>query len=97
MNVIDLQTKIKDDLAQIIPENLPIIAEFIEFIKLKQGTNLGESINYRPASEKPILSDDLRRQKVSLNLSLLMDKASEEAQNNGLTPEILQNILNEDE
>lgn len=55
MNVIDLQNKIKDDLAQISPENLAIIAEFIEFIKVKQGINLGESINYRPASGKSIL------------------------------------------
>lgn len=42
--------------------------------------------------------DDLERiQKASLNLSLLMDKASQEAQSNGLTLEILQDILNEDE
>jgi hypothetical protein len=105
MNVIDLQDKIKDDLAQINPENLPIIAVFIEFIKSKQGQNLGASINYPSASEKSIfrdnkqsLGDDLdRREKASLNLSLLMDKASEEAQSNGLNPDILQGILDEDE
>lgn len=55
MNVIDLQDKINKDLAQISPENLQIIAEFIEFIKSKQELNLGESINYRPASGKSIL------------------------------------------
>ncbi|MBD2483491.1 hypothetical protein [Planktothrix sp. FACHB-1365] len=37
------------------------------------------------------------KKKASDNLSKLMDQASEEAQANGLTPEILEEILNEDE
>lgn len=105
MNTVDLQNKIKNDLTEISPENLQVIAEFIEFIKSKQGLNLGKSINSLPVSEKSILRDNRRclendlekKQKASLNLSLLMDKASDEAQSNGLTPDILQYILNEDE
>jgi hypothetical protein len=38
-----------------------------------------------------------RRQEVSAKLSVIMDKASDEAQNNGLTPEVLESILTEDE
>lgn len=37
------------------------------------------------------------KKKASDNLSKLMDQASEEAQANGLTPEILEEILSEDE
>ncbi|MGI0483185.1 hypothetical protein ACN4EE_20695 [Geminocystis sp. CENA526] len=55
MNVLELQNKIKDDLAEISIENLKIIAKFVEFIKSEQGINLEESINYRPASGKSIL------------------------------------------
>ncbi|MEL0591959.1 hypothetical protein [Planktothrix agardhii] len=38
-----------------------------------------------------------RKAKASDNLSKLMDQASEEAQARGLTPEILEKILNENE
>ncbi|CAD0220359.1 conserved hypothetical protein [Planktothrix agardhii] len=38
-----------------------------------------------------------RKAKASDNLSKLMDQASEEAQSNGLTSEILEEILNENE
>lgn len=38
-----------------------------------------------------------KKAKASDNLSKLMDQASEEAQANGLTPEILEEILSEDE
>ncbi|WP_036833772.1 hypothetical protein [Planktothrix agardhii] len=38
-----------------------------------------------------------RKAKASDNLSRLMDQASEEAQSNGLTSEILEEILNENE
>ncbi|MBE9141712.1 hypothetical protein [Planktothrix mougeotii] len=37
------------------------------------------------------------KKKASDNLSRLMNQASEEAQANGLTPEILEKILSEDE
>lgn len=40
--------------------------------------------------QNKIKNDLERKQKASLNLSLLMDKASDEAQSNSLTPDILQ-------
>ncbi|MDY6805196.1 MAG: hypothetical protein SXA11_15505 [Cyanobacteriota bacterium] len=38
-----------------------------------------------------------RRQEAVKELQNLMDRASEKAQSNGLTPEILESILNEDD
>lgn len=55
MNIVKLKNKINENLGEISPENLKVIAEFIEFIKSKQELNLGESINYRPASGRSIL------------------------------------------
>jgi hypothetical protein len=37
-----------------------------------------------------------RRQEAAKRLRILMDRASEKAQKNGLTPEILESILNDD-
>jgi hypothetical protein len=55
MTNIDLQQQITKDLSTISPNNLKILAEFIQFLKQKQETNLSEPINYRPASGRSIL------------------------------------------
>ncbi|GEM_PF-6828143 len=39
MNQLELTEKINQDLSQITPNNLKIIAEFVQFIKQKQETN----------------------------------------------------------
>jgi hypothetical protein len=46
-----------------------------------------------PQIQHPSLELEEKRKEAAKRLSILMDKASEEAQANGLTPEILQEIL----
>lgn len=55
MNPTKLREKIYQNLSEISPENLKIVAEFIEFIKQKQEEKSSETINYRPASGRSIL------------------------------------------
>ena len=55
MNNLDLQEQITQELSTISPDNLKIIAEFVQFRKQKQQTNLLEPINYKPASGRSIL------------------------------------------
>lgn len=55
MNNLDLQEQITQELSTINPDNLKIIAEFVQFLKQKQQTNLSEPINYKPASGRSIL------------------------------------------
>jgi len=55
MNQIELQEKITRDLSTISPDNLKIIAEFVQFIKQKQEIKFSEPMNYRPASGRSIL------------------------------------------
>jgi hypothetical protein len=55
MNNLELQEQITQDLSKISLDNLKIIAEFVQFLKQKQETNLSEQINYRPASGRSIL------------------------------------------
>jgi hypothetical protein len=38
MSNINLRQEIEENLSQISPDNLKVIAEFVEFIKQKQGT-----------------------------------------------------------
>ncbi len=55
MNNLELQQKINKELSKISPDNLKIIAEFVQFIKDKQEVNLSQPTNYRPASGRSIL------------------------------------------
>jgi len=55
MNTIELRQKIEHNLLKISPENLKVIDEFVEFLKQKEQTNLGKTINYREASGGSIL------------------------------------------
>ena len=55
MNTIELRHKIEQNLSDISPENLQMIAEFVEFIKHKQETKISENITYKPASGRSIL------------------------------------------
>ena len=57
MNTIQLREQIEETLLEISPENLKIIAEFVEFVKDKQAKNQSslEAINYKPASGRSIL------------------------------------------
>lgn len=63
MNDLELRQKIEQNLLTILPENLKLIDEFVEFIKYKQENkqenkqeiSLVESKNYRPASGRSIL------------------------------------------
>ena len=55
-----------------------------------------ELMSEKQLSEMLILAKNIR-QKSSDKLSKLMDKISEKAQARGLTPEILEEILNENE
>jgi hypothetical protein len=55
MNTIELRQKIEQNLAEISPENLKIVAEFVEFMKNKELINSAEIINYKPASGRSIL------------------------------------------
>lgn len=55
MNTIELRQKIEDNLLKISAENLKVIDEFVEFLKEKEQTNLGKTINYREASGRSIL------------------------------------------
>ena len=59
MNNLDLRQQIEKDLLEISPDNLKIIANFVEFIKEKQETtqpNLSVKLADKPASERSILS-----------------------------------------
>ncbi len=56
MNNLDLQQQITQDLSSISADKLKIIAEFVQFIKQEQETDLSGVINYRPASRRSILS-----------------------------------------
>lgn len=40
MNSVELRQKIEQNLLTILPENLKVIDEFVEFIKYKQETSL---------------------------------------------------------
>ena len=55
MNSLDLQQQINQDLSEINPDNLKIIAEFVQFIKHKQKSISSQQINYRPSSGNSIL------------------------------------------
>ena len=57
MNTIELRQQIEKNLSEISPDNLQIIAEFVEFIKDKQERIQSTSfaINYKPASGRSIL------------------------------------------
>jgi len=55
MNNLDLRQQISQELSTISPDNLRIIAEFVQFLKQKQQTNLSEPINYKPALGRSIL------------------------------------------
>jgi hypothetical protein len=57
MNTIELRQQIEKNLSEISPDNLKIIAEFIEFIKGKQESTQAapEAITYKPASGRSLL------------------------------------------
>ena len=57
MNTIELRQQIEQNLSEISPDNLKIIAEFVEFIKDKQERIqlTSSSITYKPASGRSIL------------------------------------------
>ncbi len=55
MNNLELQQQINKELSNISPDNLKILAEFVQFIKNKQEINLSRSTNYRPPSGRSIL------------------------------------------
>ena len=59
MNTLDLRQQIEKNLVEISPDNLKIIANFVEFIKEKQETtqpNSSVKVAYKPASRRSILS-----------------------------------------
>ncbi|MGK7874534.1 MAG: hypothetical protein AB4426_14870 [Xenococcaceae cyanobacterium] len=57
MNTSELRQQIEKKLSEISPDNLKIIAEFVDFIKEKQEKNksTSEAITYKPASGRSIL------------------------------------------
>ncbi len=58
MNTLDLRQQIEKNLSDVSPDNLEIIADFVEFIKDKQETiqpNSLAAIAYKPASGHSIL------------------------------------------
>ncbi len=55
MNNLELQQQINQELSKISPDNLKIIAEFVQFIKDKQEINSSKPSNYRPPSGRSIL------------------------------------------
>jgi hypothetical protein len=55
MNIAELKQKIEQNLSEISPENLYLIAEFIDLIKNQQKIKSRETINYKPASGRSIL------------------------------------------
>lgn len=57
MNIIELRQQIEKNLSEISPDNLKIIAEFVEFIKGKQENikPTQEATTYKPASGRSLL------------------------------------------
>ena len=57
MNTIELRQQIEQNLSEISPDNLKIIAEFVEFLKDKQERIqlTSKSITYKPASGRSLL------------------------------------------
>ena len=58
MNTFELRQQIERSLSEISPDNLKVIAEFVEFIKQRQEAiqpNSSGTIAYKPASGRSIL------------------------------------------
>jgi len=88
MNNLDLKKQITEELSTINPDNLKIIAEFVQFIKHKQEKDLSESINYRPASGRSILNNSIKWQGDDLEdcLNLMYETKEKVRINNRINP-----------
>jgi hypothetical protein len=88
MNNLDLQEQITQELSTISPDNLKIIAEFVQFLKQKQQTNLSEPINYKPASGRSILRHGCKWEGDDLEdcLKLMYETRGKVTVNNRINP-----------
>ncbi|MDJ0846543.1 hypothetical protein [Crocosphaera sp.] len=88
MNNLELQQQINKELSKISPENLKIIAEFVQFIKDKQEVNLSQPTNYRPASGRSILrhGDTWKGDDLEQCLQLMYETRGKVIINNHINP-----------
>jgi len=86
MNTTELKQKIEQNLSEISPENLQLIAKFIDLLKNQQKINSKETINYKPASGGSILGHTWVGDDLEECLELVYKTKGKVTVNNRLNP-----------